>query len=70
MFKKDERERENPGNYRRVILTSVVKKLLESIIKDEVNEHLEDFQLMRENQHGFVKGKSRLTKLIEFCFKK
>ncbi|XP_067827608.1 aquaporin-9-like isoform X2 [Heptranchias perlo] len=30
--------------------------MLESIIKDRVTEHLENFQLIRESQHGFVKG--------------
>ncbi|XP_067830372.1 uncharacterized protein [Heptranchias perlo] len=49
-----EGEREKPGNYRPVNLTSVVGKLLESIFKVKVIEHFEKFELIRESQHGFV----------------
>ena len=53
-------------NYRPVSLTSVVGKMLESIIKDIITEHLESSDRIGPSQHGFIKGKSFLTNLLEF----
>ena len=41
-------------------------KILESIIKDFIAEHLESCGRIRQSQHGFMKGKSCLTNLLEF----
>ena len=56
----------SPANYRPVSLTSIPCKILESIIKDQVVEHLELNLLLRSSQHGFLKGKSCTTNLLEF----
>ena len=64
LFKKGSRD--NPGNYRPVSLTSVVGKLLEKILRDGIYSHLETNGLIGDRQHGFVKGRSCLTNLIEF----
>jgi hypothetical protein len=56
----------DPGNYRPVSLTSVICRLLESIIKDKVTEHLMENGLIRDTQHGFMPGKSCATNLVEF----
>ena len=64
LFKKGGREK--TGNYRPVSLTSVVGKMLESIIKDEIAEHLDSSNRIGPSQHGFTKGKSCLTNLLEF----
>ena len=64
IFKKGGREK--TGNYRAVSLTSAVGKILESIIKDFIAEHLESSGRIRQSQHGFMKGKSCLTNLLEF----
>ena len=64
LFKK--RGREKMGNYRPVSLTSVVRKILESIIKEAVNEHLESGDRIGPSQHGFTKEKLCLTNLLEF----
>jgi len=45
----------NAGNYRPVSLTSQVCKILESILKDRMTEHLLKFTLTRETQHGLLK---------------
>ena len=58
--------RDNPGNYRLVSLTSVVGKLVEKILRDRMCSHLEENRLISHRQHGFVKGRSCLTNLIEF----
>jgi hypothetical protein len=41
-------------------------KILESIIKDELNKHMEENRLINESQHGFVKGRSCVTNVVEF----
>ena len=58
--------KDKPENYRPVSLTSIVGKMLESIIKDHITEHLDRLHLIRSSQHGFTKGKSCLTNLLEF----
>jgi Reverse transcriptase (RNA-dependent DNA polymerase) len=58
--------RTDPGNYRPVSLTSVPCKLLESIIEDEISRHLEENKLISESQHGFMRGWSCATNIIEF----
>ncbi len=55
-----------PGNYRPVSLTSVPCKILETLIKEEIMNHIESNGLIRRSQHGFMKGKSCATNLIEF----
>ena len=64
LFKKGCREK--PGNYRPVILTSAVGKLSEGTLRDRIYRHLERQGLIRDNQHGFVSGKSCLMNLIAF----
>ena len=41
-------------------------QVLESFLKDSINEHLTKYQLIGETQHGFTKGRSCLTNLLEF----
>jgi hypothetical protein len=53
-------------NYRPVSITCLVCKILESIIKDVMLVHLEKYGLIRDSQHGFMKGRSCLTNLLEF----
>ena len=53
------------GNYRPVSLTSVVCKVTESIIRDQVMKHLVNNELLTSSQHGFVAGKSCTTQLTE-----
>ena len=39
---------------------------MESLIQDKILKHIEEQALLRENQHGFSKGKFCLTNLLEF----
>jgi len=55
-----------PGNYRPISLTSVVGKMLESIIADQIVDHLETNNLLGNSQHGFRCKRSCLTNLLEF----
>ena len=64
IFKKGNRQ--NCNNYRPVSLTSVICKIMESIIRDKMTEHLEKYNLMSKSQHGFMSGRSCLTNLLSF----
>ena len=64
IFKKGKRQ--DPGNYRPVSLTSVVGKMLESILRDHILRHLKGSNLIGKTQHGFMENRSCLTNLLEF----
>ena len=51
----------NPGHYRPVSLTSVLCKVMESILCDALVNHLSVHSLIKDSQHGFMKGRSCLT---------
>ena len=53
LFKKGSRKK--PENYRPVSLTSVVCKLLETLIRDHMVEFLIKHKLINTSQHGFLK---------------
>jgi len=57
------------SNYWPVSLTSQLCKLLESIICTAVVAHLEKHNLIKDSQHGFRRGRSCLTNLLEFLDK-
>jgi len=67
IFKKGSKE--IAENYRPVSLTSHVCKVLERIITQDMNKHLEDNNLIGDSQHGFRNNKSCLTNLLEFSEK-
>ena len=64
IFKKGSKK--EPGNYRPISLTSIPCKVMESIIKDQVVDHLVNNSLLNKSQHGFMKHKSCVTNLLEF----
>ena len=64
LFKKGDKS--NPGNYRPISLTSVVCKLMESILRDKIVEFLEKNNIIRDSQHGFRNRRSCLTNLLDF----
>jgi hypothetical protein len=67
IFKKGSKR--EAGNYRPVSLTSIPCKILESILKDEIMEHLLSNGLIKDSQHGFMPGRSCTTNLITFLEK-
>jgi len=56
LYKKGSRS--DPENYRPVSLTSIVCKLMESIIRDSVTTHFKLNHLFSNKQFGFIKGRS------------
>ena len=52
-------------NYRPVTLTSHVSKVFEKIVRNKIQTHLEDNELYNTKQHGFRKGRSCLSQLLE-----
>ena len=63
IFKKGKRS--EPGNYRPVNLTSNTCKLMEKVVKVKLEQHLEK-HVTGNSQHGFQRGWSPQTNLIEF----
>ena len=64
IHKKDSRSKAE--NYRGVHLTSQLCKSVESLIKEDIVEHLTENKLIKESQHGFTAGRSCITNLLEF----
>jgi len=64
IFKKGRKS--SVANYRPVSLTVNLCKVFESIMRDNVIEHLEKYKLIKDTQHGFVRNRSCLTNLLVF----
>ena len=64
IFKKGSKS--TPGNYRPISLTCISCKLLETLIKDHIVDHLSRNSIIGSSQHGFVKGRSCTTNLLQF----
>ena len=63
IFKKGNKS--EAGNYRPVSLTSIVCKILESFITDQIRNHMESKNLFTQCQHGFRQHRSCVTQLLE-----
>lgn len=55
-----------PQNYRPISLTSVVCKVMETILRDKMVNFLEENNLINDSQHGFRNKRSCLTNLLDF----
>jgi hypothetical protein len=56
---------DDPKNYRPVSLTSISCKVIESIVKINLIEHLQNEKLINAQQHGFISKKSTTCQLLE-----
>ena len=54
----------NPGNYRQISLTSVVGKVMESLERNHLVNHMTENNLFCDVQHRFVPGRSCMTQLL------
>ena len=53
-----------PENYRPISITSVISKIMESIVRDAIVAHLMKHKLLTDDQHRFVPGKNCMTQLL------
>jgi len=65
IFKKGSRRQ--PENYRPVSLTSQLSNFL--AVRDIITGHLDRHHLIKDSQHGFRRGRSCTTNLLEFLDK-
>ena len=63
IFKK--KDKNVAGNYRPVSLTSVVCKLMESIIRDSMVDYMKKNDLFTDKQFGFIGGRSTVLQLLK-----
>ena len=62
IFKKGNKS--SPSNYRPISLTSICCKILEHIIYSGISHHLEEHNVIRNEQHGFRSGRLCETQLL------
>ena len=53
------------ANYRPISLTCVASKIMERVIVQQILHHLYSNKLLSVTQHGFIKGRSTCTNLLE-----
>ena len=54
----------DPNNYQPVSLTSTVCKLLEKLVRNKIELHMQEHHLWTDCQHGFRSGRSCCTQLL------
>jgi Reverse transcriptase (RNA-dependent DNA polymerase)/Endonuclease-reverse transcriptase len=67
IFKKGSKS--DAGNYRPISLTCICCRMMESIIKEDIVNHLDRNRIISKSQHGFQKNRSCTTNLLEFLEK-
>ena len=55
----------DPGNYRPVSLTSIVCKLMETLIRDSLVNYMNNNNYFSNKQFGFISGRSTVLQLIQ-----
>ena len=63
IFKKGSRASAN--NYRPVSLTCILCKVMETLIRNRVLNHMQQNRLICKEQHGFTPGRSCVTQLLD-----
>ncbi|XP_018013046.1 uncharacterized protein LOC108670107 [Hyalella azteca] len=53
------------SNYRPVSLTCILCNCMEALVRDQIVDHLQCNSLISRKQHGFTKGRSCVTQLLE-----
>ena len=67
IFKKGARNRAE--NYRPISLTSIVCKIMESVVKETILGHMISNNLLSKKQYGFISGRSTVTQLLSYLDK-
>ena len=66
IYKKDDKR--DPENYRLVSLTSILCKIMESIIKDHLLKYLKDNNILSNKQYGFLAGIFTVLQLLSVLY--
>ncbi|KAK4826654.1 LOW QUALITY PROTEIN: hypothetical protein QYF61_010639 [Mycteria americana] len=66
LVEEDWGKKEDPGNCRPLNLTLIRRKVMEQLILETISRHMNNKKIIRSSQHGFTKGQSSLTNLINF----
>ena len=61
---KNKGDKNDPQNYRPITLLSCIGKLFTAILNDRLNNYLEDYNLLNENQAGFRKKHSTVDHIF------
>ena len=61
---KNKGDKTMPENYRPISLTSLTCKLLEHVVHSNIMTHLDKYNVLDKEQHGFRKYRSCVTQLI------
>ena len=54
----------SPNNYRPVSITSIISKVMESIVRDAILSHMIKDNILSDPQHGFVPGRDCMTQML------
>ena len=65
--KKPGKSKAKAESFRPVSLTSHMGKVLEAIVRKELQDFLEDNNLLTDGQHGFRKGRSCISQILVHC---
>ena len=63
IFKKGDKS--NANNYRPISLTSVLCRIMESLVREEIIEHMKENNLFSSKQYGFITGRSTSLQLLK-----
>ena len=56
--------KKDPENYRPVSLTSILCKVMESILKDHLLDFVRENNILSNTQYGFLPGRSTILQLL------
>ena len=62
IFKKGNRQ--DPANYRQISITQILSKVLESIVRDQLMDHVSSTGQLTDAQHGFLPKLSCTSQLL------
>jgi hypothetical protein len=63
LFKKGDHK--YAGNYRPISLTCIVCKVLETIVRESIVNHMQVHKLYSNKQFGFISGRSTVLQLLK-----
>ena len=69
IFKGGGKDKTEPSSYRPVAVLPAISKVLERIVCNQLVSYLEEHNLLPEQQHGFRKGRSTGTALVNALYK-